>query len=183
MSNQPVPDSVRLAWPSEATSVVNVQRRAWGERLPAAWADALLTGLTAEEMADSWQQAITRPPQSACRVLVAVDASRVVGFATTMPSSDVDAEAGDDGEINEFVIDPIAEHRGHGSRLLNACADTLRADGFKRASWWLAAVDDNLRGFLTAAGWSADGASREIGSDDGDIRVKQIRLHTDLATS
>ena len=66
---------------------------------------------------------------------------------------------------------------------MNACADTLRADGFGRASWWAAATDDALRGFLTAAGWAADGASREIGLDDGSVRVKQVRLQTDLALS
>ncbi len=34
--------------------------------------------------------------------------------------------------------------------------------------------------FLTASGWAADGASREIGSDDESLRLKQVRLHTDL---
>ncbi len=37
--------------------------------------------------------------------------------------------------------------------------------------------------FLTAAGWAADGASREIGLDDGSVRLKQVRLQTDLALS
>jgi hypothetical protein len=40
--------------------------------------------------------------------------------------------------------------------------------------------DDVLRRFLLAAGWATDGASREIGSDDGSLRLKQVRLHTDL---
>ena len=50
-----------------------------------------------------------------------------------------------DGEIDQFVIDPPAQRRGHGSRLLNACADTLRSDGFREASWWVGSEDDVLR--------------------------------------
>jgi GNAT superfamily N-acetyltransferase len=104
----------------------------------------------------------------------------VVGFATTMPSQDDDADQGMDGAIEVFVVDPAAQHRGHGSRLLNACADTLRADGFGRASWWVNAADDALRAFLSEAGWAADGATREIGPEDGSVRLKQVRLHTNL---
>ena len=80
----------------------------------------------------------------------------------------------------QFVIDPVAQHQGHGSRLLNACADTLRADGFLRATCWVNADDDTFRQFLIAAGWAPDGATREIGPDDESIRLQESRLHTDL---
>jgi ribosomal protein S18 acetylase RimI-like enzyme len=88
-----------------------------------------------------------------------------------------------EGAIDQFVVDPAAQHHGHGSRLLNACADTLRADGFVRACCWVNADDEALRRFLSSAGWAADGARREIGSDDETLRLKQIRLRTDLASA
>ena len=38
-----------------------------------------------------------------------------------------------------------------------------------------------LRGFLDGAGWAPDGAHRELDLDGaGTVRVKQVRLHTDL---
>ena len=47
---------------------------------------------------------------------------------------------------------------------------------------WLTTEDDARRGFLTGAGWGADGAHRELDlHGDGSVRVKQVRLHTDLA--
>jgi len=98
-----------------------------------------------------------------------------------MPGQDDDADQSVDGAIEVFVVDPAAQHRGHGSRLLNACADTLRADGFDRARCWVNASDDALRRFLIAAGWAADGATREIGPEDESVRLKQVRLHTNLA--
>jgi ribosomal protein S18 acetylase RimI-like enzyme len=180
-SGEPIADSVRLAWPAEAASIAKLQRRFWATQWPAELAELMLASVSLTEMTDSWLSAIERPPQAAFRVLVATDGTRAVGFATTMPSQDDDADPSTDGAIDQFVVDPAAQHRGHGSRLLNACADTLRADGFGRACCWVNADDDALRHFLTAAGWAVDGATREIGSEDESIRLKQLRLHTNLA--
>jgi ribosomal protein S18 acetylase RimI-like enzyme len=179
-SGGPIADSVRLAWPAEASSIAELQRRSWATQWPADLAESMLRSVSLAEMTDSWRSAIERPPQAAFRVLVATDGTRVVGFATTMPSQDDDADQGLDGAIEVFVVDPTAQHRGHGSRLLNACADTLRADGFDRASCWVNAADDALRAFLSDAGWAADGATREIGPEDGSVRLRQVRLHTNL---
>ena len=178
-SDRPVADSVRLAWPNEAAEIAALQRRAWTAQLPADLAETLLVSVSQLEMTEAWHTAITRPPQASYRVLVAVEGGRVVGFATTMPSPDDDGDPGVDGQMEEFVIDPAARQRGHGSRLLNACADTLRSDGFRRAYCW-AGEDDALIRFLAAAGWAPDGAEREIGTEDGLVRLHQIRLHTQL---
>jgi ribosomal protein S18 acetylase RimI-like enzyme len=150
----------------------------WTETLPPVTADHL-TNVSVDEMAEIWHRAITHPPRAQYRVLVAVENQRLVGFATTVPSDDPDADP-TDGRIDEFAIDVVAQHRGHGSRLLHACIDTLRADGFTHAAWWVTSTDDTLRRFLSDAGWEADGASREIGTDDDSLRIKQVRLHTDI---
>ena len=134
----PIADSVRLAWPAEASSIAELQRRSWATQWRADLAELMLRSVSLAEMTDSWRSAIERPPKAAFRVLVATDGMRVVGFATTMPSPDDDSEESLDGAIEVFVVDPAAQHRGHGSRLLNACADTLRADGFGRARCWVA---------------------------------------------
>jgi GNAT superfamily N-acetyltransferase len=177
-------DSVRLAWPAEAEAIAALQRRGWAATLPPEVADPLLDGVDVAEMTQAWAAVLGRPADARQRVLVAVDGSvgdgRPVGFATTVPAQDDDAEPGVDGEVDQFWIDPPAQRRGHGSRLLNACADTLRADGFRRARWWVSTADDVLRAFLTGAGWAPDGAHREIGSEDGAVRIRQVRLHTDL---
>ena len=178
-SDRPTADSVRLAWPNEAAEIAAIQRRVWAAQLPDDLSQTLLASVSEFQMTEAWHTAITQPPQASCRVLVAVEAGRVVGFASTMPSPDEDIDPAGDGQIEEFVIDPAAQQRGHGSRLLNACADTLRSDGFRRAYCWVG-EDDGLIGFLAVAGWSPDGAKREIGTDDEAVRLRQVRLHTDL---
>jgi GNAT superfamily N-acetyltransferase len=173
------PDSVRLAWPAEAGAIAAIQRRAWSDR-PDELGGLLLDAITLDQMTDAWESAIARPPNARCRVLVAVQQSQVVGFATTVPGDDPDVAGTSVGELAELEVDPPARGAGHGSRLLNACVDTLRADGFRRAVSWVAVADDVRRRFLQDAGWATDGSRREIGPEDGDQRLEQLRLHTEI---
>ena len=158
-----------------------IQRRAWLR-------DPLLVPVAGEvdldTAASAWERAITAPPMAHYRVLVAVqpvadDPRRqiVCGFSAFGPSDDPDADD-DDILVAEFVIDPSADGLGHDGRLLNAVADTARADGYHRLTWWLASTDDGLRAWLSEAGWAPDGAHRELATDDGDVRLRQVRLHT-----
>lgn len=166
--------SVRVAWPADAPGIAAVQLRAWQLRYDAGPA------LDADALAAAWRQSLSRPPEARHRALVALAGERVVGFALTGPNADPDADPATDGEMAEFTIGPDATGAGHGSRLLQACADTLQADGFTRAVCWIEATDDVLRAFLTSAGWDADGASRELADESG-ATLKQVRLHTALA--
>lgn len=178
MSTQPNPEGgfVRLALPAEASRVAELQRDAWQDR-------GVAGSLPDPDEATSlWTTAILRPPLASYRVLVALDASKTVltGFAALGPSDDPDAEPRD-AMVGEFAVAAGHRREGHGSRLLQALVDTLRADGFERVTWWLASTDDTLRAFLLGAGWAPDGAHREIGTEDGSLRLKQTRMHTGIA--
>lgn len=180
------PASVRLALPREATQIAEVQRRRW---LADPLTRLLAAGLEPGEMTRVWTRAITRPPMAHCRVLVALQpgvhatgdtssphADRVCGFAAIAPSNDPDADD-DDLSVEEFCLDPDAGP-GHADRLMHAVADTARSDGYRRLTWWIASSDDPLRAWLTASGWDADGAHRELATPEGDAHVRQVRMHT-----
>lgn len=171
--------SVRVAWPADAAGISAVQARAWQQRYGEQMA-ALLDGAGEAELTEAWRTSLARPPEARHRALVALAHDVVVGFALTVPGADPDSDPGVDGEIREFTVDPRQTRAGHGSRLLQACADTLEADRFTRATWWVASTDDVLRAFLTSAGWAADGATRELADESGNS-IKQVRLHTALA--
>ena len=174
--------SVRVGWAEDAAGIAAVQVRAWR----AGYADVLppevLHGLAVDRMAAAWHASLTRPEDARNRVLVALDRSEVRGFAVTGPCGDGDADPIADGELSELTVDPGHTGRGHGSRLLQACVDTMRADRFTRGVTWLNSTDDARRVFLAGAGWAADGAFRELDlHGDGSVVVKQVRLHTDLS--
>ena len=176
--------SVRGGWADDAAAIAAVQVRAWRREYAGLLPDELLAGLDAEQFTTAWATSMAAPQDARNRVLVALERSSVRGFAVTGPAADPDLDPVGVGEVRELTVDPEATRQGHGSRLLQACADTLRADRFRTAVTWLTSQDDVRREFLLGAGWAADGAHRELDLDgEGTVRVKQVRLHTDLGDS
>ncbi len=176
--------SVRVGWTQDAPAIAQVQVRAWRRQYDGLLPPDVLQALDAEEFAAAWQASLDRPQDARNRVLVALERNTVRGFAVTAPASDEDADPVADGEVLELVVDPDHLREGHGSRLVQACADTLRADRFVRAVTWLNTTDDIRRQFLADAGWAPDGAHRTLDlHGDGSVLVKQVRLHTDLSES
>jgi GNAT superfamily N-acetyltransferase len=176
--------SVRVGWADDAAGIAAVQVRAWRREYAGLLPADVLSALDADEFAAAWASSLTTPRDARNRVLVALERNTVHGFAVTGPSSDPDVDPIAVGEISELTVDPERTRHGHGSRLVQACADTLRADRFSTAVAWLNATDDVRRAFLTSAGWDTDGAHRELDlHGDGSVLVKQVRLHTDLTDS
>jgi GNAT superfamily N-acetyltransferase len=180
MSSPTADVSVRVAWSDDAPAIAELQLRAWREKYAGLVpAEALPSDV--ETAAAAWRSSLAAPGDARNRVLVALERNRVVGFAITSPAADPDCDPVADGEIRELTVDPDEHGRGHGSRLLQAAVDTLRSDRFTRAVLWAISTDDALRGFLTGAGWAADGAHRELDLDgEGTTRVREVRLHTAL---
>ena len=174
--------SVRVGWADDAAGIAEVQVRAWRREYDGLLPADVLEAMDAEQFAAQWQQSLSRPKDARNRVLVALERNAIRGFAVTSPSTDPDADQVADGEVLELTVDPDHTRQGHGSRLVQACADTLRADKFTRAVMWLTSTDDVRRRFLSEAGWAPDGAHRELDlHGDGSVRVKQVRMHTDLS--
>jgi len=180
MSSPTADVSVRVAWADDAPAIGGLQARAWrtayGDLVPA---EALPDEATATE---AWHASLTRPADARNRVLVALERNRVTGFAVVGPAADPDCDPIVDGELLELTVDADERAKGHGSRLLTAVVETMAADGFTRGVFWAIATDEELRSFLTTAGWAADTAHRELDLDGtGSTRVKQVRLHTALS--
>jgi GNAT superfamily N-acetyltransferase len=170
--------SVRVAWADDAPEIARVQARAWRATYAGVSPDDALA-LDPEAAAGTWAAALRSPGDARNRVLVALERNRVVGFAVISPGTDPDCDPVADAELQELTVDADERAKGHGSRLLQAVVDTMRADRFTRAVTWTLADADELRRFLTEAGWAADGAHRELDLDGtGAVTVRQVRLHT-----
>ena len=173
--------SCRVAWADDADAIAAVQVRAWRTSYDGVLPGELLDALDADQIAESWRGALAAPPDARHRVLVALERNAVRGYALTGPAADPDCDPLADGELDDLTVDPERRGLGHGSRLVQACVDTLRADRFTRAVTWVGTRDDDLRGFLAGSGWDADGAHRTLDlTGDGSVQVKQIRMHTSL---
>ncbi len=175
--------SVRVAWADDAPAIAELQLRTWQEKYAGLVPAETLPGdpEDLEAAAAAWRSSLSAPGDARNRVMVALERNRVVGFAITGPAADPDCNPVADAELREFTVDPAERGRGHGSRLLQASVDTMRADRFTRSVLWAVSTDDALRGFLTGAGWAADGAHRELELEsEGGTRLREVRLHTAL---
>lgn len=173
--------SCRVAWSDDAPAIAAVQVRAWRSSYAELLPDEVLAALSPEAFAEGWRASLARPVDARNRVLIALERNLVTGFAITGPSTDPDRDPIADGEITDLTVDPHKRNAGHGSRLMQAAIDTLKADRFVRAVTWLPATDDVTRAFLAAAGWGPDGAHRTLDlTGDGTVLLKQIRLHTEI---
>jgi len=176
---------VRPARAADAVGLARVQVASWRCGYAGIVPDDLLAELTGSEAetmwCDRWREAITNPPTSRHRVLVAVEEApprALAGFVSVGPATDADRWPGTDGELYELRVDPERTGHGHGSRLLHAAADTLTQDGFHTVSIWALAADEVLRRFLESSGWAADGARGEL---DVGTPVPVLRLHTTIS--
>ena len=175
-------DFVRAARGSDAADVARIQVECWRRGYAGLVPDPVLAELTSDDARGQWRErwaeAISKPPTSRHRVLVATSNRDAAGFASVGPASDPDRWPATDGELYELRIAPGLTGHGHGSRLLNAVADTLAEDRFTRVSAWVLESDTAMRRFLETAGWASDGARSEL---DMGVRVPILRLHAALA--
>ena len=178
---------VRPARPGDAGEIARIQLSTWRTAYRRLFPAQVLANLDEDYLVRGWREAITESPSERHRVLVAIEqgeSSFTVGFAAGGPA-DEQALAPDERPlgadvvaVTDLLVEPRWGRRGHGSRLLAACVDLWRDDGFKSAVAWVYDADQVMRRFLGSAGWEPDGATRALDVDD--MLVPQLRLHVGL---
>src|SRR4051794_4074134 len=118
--------SVRVGWADDAPGIGAVQARAWRQEYAGLLPSEVLDTFDAEQFAGAWRRSLQAARDARQRVLVALERNTVRGFAVTGPASDPDLDPVADGDVSELVVDPSYSRQGHGSRLVQACVDTLR---------------------------------------------------------
>jgi len=190
--------SVRPAVPEDAAAIGDVHARTLRASLAAGVGHDLGPEIAAAidpaALGASWADAIGSPPSPRHRVLTAVAGAQVVGFAAFAPAEvPVDVHHGPDdhgpaaaeegaavvvAEILALEVPAAHARRGHGSRLLAACADLLRQQGATRVQLWTVQADESRTRFLSQAGFAPAGLRRAL--DVGGEEVVEICWYADL---
>lgn len=173
--------SVRTGRVSDAPAVGLVQASVWRERYGGLLGEDVTAQFEGPRFAAVWRRSLERPPGPVHRLLVACAGAQVVGFAAVGPAAPGEVGAPEDAaELFDLAVHADARGVGHGSRLLNAAADTLRANDRTALLAWLPAVDERARGFAAHAGLGPDGAWRErvVGPEGQTLR--EIRVQAAL---
>lgn len=172
--------SVRRARPADAPAVGLVQAAVWTEAYAARIPAEVVDRFQPAAFAAAWRDSLTDPPPGAHALHVALAGNQVVGFLAVGPSQDPDAP-GDLAELTAVGVHPAGRRQGHGSRLLNAGVDHLRAAGAGAVAAWVLVDDEATRAFLAGAGFEPDGAYRDrVVSAEGQT-LREVRLSCSLA--
>lgn len=151
--------SARPAVPGDELAMAAIQLEAWEPILGAAAGEIPRDQVTAQ-----WAAAIVAPPSRDHRVFVACDGPLVVGFAALAA-----------GDIIALEVAPLYRRRGHASRLLSACIDTMRVRGATEVRAWALAGDDARVAFLESAGLAPGGMRRTLEGPAGDLTEEMYR--------
>lgn len=200
--------SVRPAVPEDAGAIGDLHARTLRASLTAGVGHDLGPEIAAAidpaALGASWAAAIDTPPSPRHRVLTALAGAQVVGFAAFAPAEvpvevhvaaardaegddGAPADAADDGapagagavaEILALEVPAAHGRRGHGSRLLAACADLLRQQGASRVQTWAVQADESRTRFLSQAGFAPAGLRRSL--DVGGDEVVEVCWYADL---
>ncbi len=175
---------VRLARTSDVDDIARINLASWRHRFDGLLPAEALDLMVPADLAMTWASGILNPPTRAHRLLVAVDADVIVGFAALGPSQDPDADTST-GELLALEIDPERTGQGHGARLLAATADHATAAGSTVLIAWCPLDDEERRAYLQGAGFGPDSAYRDVlvgvAPDGSEMLVREVRLVTALA--
>jgi L-amino acid N-acyltransferase YncA len=170
--------AVRPARPDDVAGIARIQigtwRTAYKNFLPA----SVLAALDVGQAEQAWGAAVAAPPSAAHHVLVATEGAELVGFTAVGPSEEEEDARPGDAVVAALLVEPRWGRRGHGSRLLAAAVDHLRADAVTRLLAWVPDGDRASTAFYSSAGWERDGLVRTLEADGGSVR--EVRWHTSL---
>jgi ribosomal protein S18 acetylase RimI-like enzyme len=173
--------SVRTARPTDAPAMGLVQATVFRDTYAEVLAQEALEQFEGPRFATVWRRSLEHPPTPAHRALVACAGDQVVGLAALGPAQDQDAALPvRAGELLVLAVHPDARRQGHGSRLLNASADTLRAHDHAAVLAWVPAGAEATRAFLATGGLQPDGAWRERVTGPGGQTLREVRVVADL---
>ena len=170
--------SVREATSADVSAIAEVQVQTWREAYGNILPRDVLDGLDPAVVEARWRSSIDSTEHARSHALVALDSGRMVGIAAVTPATDEDEDPATTAELGPLLVVPSSQGKGHGSRLLAAAMDVLRAEGTARAVCWVFQSDSGTQTFYETAGWALDGAARDL--DAAGTIVREVRMHTDL---
>jgi ribosomal protein S18 acetylase RimI-like enzyme len=150
-----MPLRIREAEVEDAETLGRIHVRAWRSAYRGQLTDDYLDGLSERDRADQWRGSLAAQRET-WRTWVAERDGGVIGWATTGPSEDADADART-GELYAIYLEPEHVGIGLGRELFAHAMNDLRARGFRAATLWVLETNERARRFYELAGWKTDG--------------------------
>lgn len=150
---------IRRATSDDAAALARVHIDSWRSAYRGLVHDSHLEGLDYERRAQRFRESLAR---NAEETYLAEEAGEVLGFLTLGGCRDTDADQKTTGEIWGIYLAPRQWRKGIGTVLCRYAERILTGRGYRSATLWVFAGNDQGRRFYEAMGYRADGATRML---------------------
>lgn len=127
--------------------------RSWRAAYEGLLAAETLAAMDEVRLARRWSETIEAPEGPQVRLWVIGRDDEVIGYSSTGPSKDADAEPDRVAELYGFYVDPEAWGSGAGRWLMEHVLQDFIARGFDQATLWVVDGDARARRFYERGGW------------------------------
>ena len=156
----PVAMPLRRAEATDGPAIAAVKWRSFGSSYRGVLPDAFLDRLEVVPAPSFWSARAATPPSPRHSLVVLGRRGEVHGYCDAGPSDDDDLDPAVTGEVYELYLDPTAQRKGAGGRLLDDAIERLSGAGFSDLRLWALSANDAAHGFYGAHGWTPDGVTR-----------------------
>lgn len=167
---------IRIAVAADGPAIAAVKWRVFGSSYRGGvMSDAFLDQREVVPPASFWIGRAMVPPSPRHQLLVWGPPGTVYGYCDAGPvhPDDADPAHPDAGEVYELYVDPTAQGRGGGRRLLDAAVARFAALGLERAELSTLATNPRAQAFYEASGWERTGAVHHV--DLGVVAFDEVR--------
>jgi GNAT superfamily N-acetyltransferase len=141
--------AIRPAVPEDAPAIARVHIESWRTTYKGIFPQDLLDGLSIEDRASSWSDALAKPPARFVTLVGCDETGQVVAFASG--GAERTGRLGCDGELQAIYLLKGVQRQGLGTLLIRHFARDLQSMGFNSMAVWVLARNPSRR-FYEALG-------------------------------
>ena len=167
---------IRNAEIKDVLGIATVHVKMWQKAYRGQVPDSFLDAMSIDNRAKFWEDTL-KNPKSGIHILVAEHDHRIVGWIQGGKNRDEDLSS-DVGELGGIYVHPDWQGKGVGSKLMEFFIETLRSEGYKKATLWVLDTNQKTRNWYESKGWNVEGKTK-IEPRDG-FELHEVRYSIDL---
>ena len=167
---------IRDAQIYDAKAIANIHVKAWQFAYKDIIPDDYLSGLSIDTKTENWKKKLENLDEGV-HAIVAIADDKVVGWCTFGKNRDLDAKP-TTGELHGIYVIPEQIGTGAGSKLMENVIETLKSEGYTKATLWVLSDNETTKQWYEKKGWKADGTTKV--EERKDFNLNEMRYSIDL---